>query len=266
MKFHLKTRLRNAASSFHPGEINYRMAIGEFGGFPVAYRQGTADEQVIGHSFDNDIFFTGVPEFKPEATDTIIDIGAHIGTFSVLAASKTPQGTVHAIEASQETFNYLRVNAALNPRLNIIAHHLALTDCDGEVTLHHDRGNWGHSIMKELSPRGEKVPAMSLASFVHANKIGTVAFIKFNCEGAEFPILMEAPDDVLLNVRMMLVLYHLDLAEGYSRQQLLDRLAKVGFGTRIIETGASRGWIIASRWIARSTVRTDDATEAQMGN
>lgn len=205
-KFYLKKRLRNAIASFHPGEINYKLAIGEFSGFSVAFREGTADEKVIGHSFDNDIFFAGVPEYVPSPDDIIIDVGAHIGTFSVLAASKAPSGKVHAVEASQETFNYLRVNAALNPHLPIQVHHLALTDQDGEVTLHHDRGNWGHSIMKELSPRGERVPAKSLASFFAENGIQRVAYMKFNCEGAEYPILMSAPDNLLRHVGKMLIL------------------------------------------------------------
>jgi FkbM family methyltransferase len=247
MKLHLKKRFRNAAASFHPGEVNYRMAIGDFGGFTVAYREGTADEQVIAHSFENDIFMPDVPQYKPRAADTVIDIGAHIGTFSLLVASNSPKGTVHAIEASQETYNYLRVNAALNPKLNIIPHRLALTDQDGEVTLHHDRGNWGHSIMKELSPRGEKVPAMSLASFVSTNKIGKIAFIKFNCEGAEFPILMKAPDEILRSVGVMLILYHLDLADGYNLPSLVDRLSAVGFKITVIEKRSTRGWIIAER-------------------
>jgi FkbM family methyltransferase len=247
VKLHLKKRIRNAAASFHPGEINYRLAIGEFGGFTVAYREGTADEKVIAHSFDNDIFFVDVPQYKPKSNDTVLDIGAHIGTFSLLSASKSPKGTVHAIEASKETYNYLRINTALNPRLNVVPHHLALTDRDGQVMLHHDRGNWGHSIMKQLSPRGETVSGMSLQSFVTANKIGKIAFIKFNCEGAEFPILMSAPPELLKNVNAMLVLYHLDLAPDYTLQALLKKLESAGFKNTVIEKRSTRGWIIAER-------------------
>ena len=135
--------LRNAWASFRPDEIGYTLSIGRFGDFNVAFRRGTADDAVIRESFDDDIFFSGVPQYQPRETDVILDIGAHIGTFSLLAASKAPKGTVHAIEASQETFNYLRINCALNPSLLIVPHHLALSDHDGEVTLHHDRGNWG---------------------------------------------------------------------------------------------------------------------------
>src|SRR6266581_833576 len=59
------------------------LAIGSFGGFEIAYRKNTADESVIADSFENDIFFSGVPEYQPEEGHVIIDIGAHIGTFSL---------------------------------------------------------------------------------------------------------------------------------------------------------------------------------------
>ncbi|ODT05998.1 MAG: hypothetical protein ABS58_13375 [Mesorhizobium sp. SCN 65-20] len=247
MKLHLKKRFSNAKAAFHAGEANYTLGIGRYGQFNVAYRQSTADEKVIAHSFDNDIFFAGVPEYRPTASDIVIDIGAHIGTFALTAASKAPQGIVHAIEASAETYNYLRINAALNPALNVIPHHLALTDRDGEVTLHHDRGNWGHSIMKQLSPKGERVPAMSLSSFMLAHKIADVSFIKFNCEGAEFPILLSTPIELLQKVKMMLILYHVDLVDGASLEALLARLAEAGFQSDVRQKRKTRGWIVATR-------------------
>lgn len=239
--------LHNARAAFHPGEANYKLAIGEFGGFRIAYREGTADEQVIAHGFENDNFFSGISEYEPRPNDVVIDIGAHVGTFSLLAASKLTQGKVHAIEASQEAYNYLRINTALNPTCNIIPHRLALSDRDGEVMLHHDRRNWGHSIMKRLSPRSEKVPAASLSTFMKVQGIEEVAFIKFNCEGAEFPILVTAPVEILKRIRMMLVMYHLDLVDGYSLDDILDRLAEAGFHISTHNQTSSRGQIIARR-------------------
>ena len=192
-------------------------------------------------------FFSRIPEYQPTSSDVIIDIGAHIGTFAIKAASRVPEGMVHAIEASRETFNYLKVNAALNRNLNIVPHLLTVADRDGEVTLHHDKGSWGHSIMKQLSPRGERVKAVSLGGFMAANQINDVSFIKFNCEGAEFPILMTTPLDTLIRVRMMLVLYHLDLVEESSLAALLGRLSEAGFKTDVRNKRKARGWIIASR-------------------
>ena len=233
---------------FRPGEVDYRLQTGRFGGFEAAFREGTADEKVIAHSFDNDIFFSQVREIEPGKDGVVIDIGAHIGTFALLAAKKAPLGRVHAFEASRETFNYLKINAALNPSLPITVHHMAVAGERGEVMLHHDlNGNWGHSITRKMSARGEIVPAITLDAFVADNDLRAVSVVKFNCEGAEFPILMGCEDETLRRVRAMLVLYHLHLVDGYSLHALTQRLTDAGFTIRVIKHSASKGWIIASR-------------------
>jgi FkbM family methyltransferase len=247
MKFHLRKRLNNSWSAFHSGELIYRLQIKRVGNFDVAFRSGTADESVLDHSFDKDIFFAGVPEYHVGATDVIIDVGAHIGTFSMLAARKAPQGRIYAIEASLETFNYLRTNIALNRLDHVRPFYLALSDRKGTVRLHHDRGNWGHSIMKEMSSRGEEVPSDTLENFLGENRIEDCAFIKFNCEGAEFPILMNTSNEILRTIRMMLVLYHEDLAEGYSLAALRAKLEEAGFTTELRNPRRTRGWLIAQR-------------------
>ena len=66
------------ASDSTPVDRSPSLAIGSFSGFEVACRKNAADEPVIGHSFDKDIFFTGVPECQPAKGQVIIDLGAHL--------------------------------------------------------------------------------------------------------------------------------------------------------------------------------------------
>jgi FkbM family methyltransferase len=225
--------------------IGRALDIRSFGGFEIAYRRGTTDEDVIAHSFDHDIFFAGVPEYRPAEDHVIIDVGAHIGTFSLFAASKVPKGQVYAIEASRETFNLLRINVALNHAANIDPSHLALADKQGTCMLYHDLGHWGNTIVKPLSGHGETVSTDSLASFLQAKNISRCHFMKLNCEGAEFPILLSAPVEVLRRFNMMLILYHCDLYTKHSEQELMAHLQVSGFNTTIRERQHDRGWIIA---------------------
>ena len=123
----------------------------------------------------------------------------------------------------------------------------ALADAAGIATLYHDEGNWGHSIMKQWqSSWTEQVAKDSLASFCAAYQISQIGLIKFNCEGAEFPVLLNTPIDLLSNVRRMLVEYHLDLVQ-YKRETITERLHCAGFVTTIQEEGRQRGFIIATR-------------------
>lgn len=239
-----KKSFRNAFRSFRPDEITYRLAISRFKNFEVAYRQGTADESVIVENLENDEFFS-TTRYQPAADHVIIDVGSHIGTFSLLAAVQVPQGAVYAIEASLETFNYLRINILLNRLDNIKAHHIALSDQSGPVILHYDEGNWGHSIMKRLTAHGESVNAETLPEFLAKNNINKCDFIKFNCEGAEFPILLSTPPEVLATIDRMLILYHCDLASDYNLDALLQHLHSSHFKTEIHKQEAQRGWIVA---------------------
>jgi FkbM family methyltransferase len=221
------------------------LKLGSFGGFEIAYRKGTADEAVIAHSFDHDIFFNNVPEYQPASNHVVVDIGAHIGTFSLLASRKLPLGKVYAVEACEDTFNVLRVNVALNRAANISVHRLAITDKRCDATLYYDAGNWGHSVVKELSGRSEQVPACSLSDFIEDNGIQRCDFAKLNCEGAEFPILLNTPPKILRKFNILLVLYHNDLWEQNTPQDLLAHLTASGFKCVVRNRTEMRGWIVA---------------------
>lgn len=223
------------------------LRIRNFNGFEMAYRPGTVDEAVLRDSFSHDIFFSGVPEYEPSETDVIIDIGAHIGTFAVLAASKVPRGVVHAIEACQDTFDFLRMNAALNRRANIHAHRLALCGERGFCTLYHDAENWGHSVVRRQSASSETVECKTLQDFFEENGIDRCNFVKFNCEGAEFPILLASSFELLRRIDKMLVLYHGDLWTENTKEELIAHLEASGFKCVTRNQTEDRGWIVAIR-------------------
>jgi FkbM family methyltransferase len=219
--------------------------IETFMDFEVAYRKGTTDEAVIRHSFDRDIFFSSVPEYQTADDHVIIDIGAHIGTFSLLASSKVQRGKVYAIEACEDSFNLLRINVALNNATNISAHHLAITDRQGTCKLYYASGNWGHSLVSPLSKHFETVPSCTLSDFLESNKIDKCHFMKLNCEGAEFPILLSTPHSILQRFRIILALYHCDLWRNNTETDLLSHLQSGGFNTLVRNRSERRGWIIA---------------------
>ena len=245
----LARAVRGSNSNQLPANFDRGAAIEirDFDGLHIAYRAGTADEDVLRESFDHDIFFTGVPEYQPDVDDVILDVGAHIGTFAVLAASKAARGRVHAIEAAKDSFVLLRINGMINRLDHLFVHHVALSDSDGTVTLFHDRGNWGHSTVATLSSVSESVASLSLASFMRQNDITRCDFMKLNCEGAEFPVLLSAPVDLLARFGVILVLYHSDLWGRNSELDLVAHLHASGFETRVVRHSPHRGWIVANR-------------------
>lgn len=218
-----------------------------FGSFEIVFRRETADEEIMNHSFEKDIFFPAVPEYHPQPGDIIVDVGAHIGTFSLLAAQRVAPGSVHAIEASLDSFHFLRLNVALNDYPNIRPHHFAIAATDGVATLSHDNGNWGHSTVANLSKSEESVPAKSLKSFLDSAGIDNCQFMKFNCEGAEFPALLAASNETLRKVERYLVFYHCDLWKENTESDLVAHFQQAGFTCSILNKKTKRGWLVAMR-------------------
>jgi FkbM family methyltransferase len=241
----LRLSVLNSARAFHPRETGYRLGIESHGGFEVAFRRGTVDEQVIADSFGNDTFFASIPEYRPDPGDVIVDVGAHIGTFALLAAARVPSGRVYAIEPSRDSYDFLRVNQALNRTENLEISRLALAGSAGSAFLYHEDGSWGHSITRRLSSSRETVPTETLVGFLDGRGIARCDLIKFNCEGAEFPVLLSTPPEGLRRCGVMLILYHCDLVDGYTIDHLTQHLGNAGFSTTIRERSRFRGRLVA---------------------
>jgi FkbM family methyltransferase len=218
----------------------------------VFYREGTADESVLDHSFENDIFFSSIPYYTPPPNAIVIDVGAHIGTFSLLLSDRAPHGLIYALEPAEDTFEILEKNVIEN-KLDgkMIPCKIALYNNNSKVKLFHDEhsGNWGHSIVSELSPTFEEVETITMDSFFYNHKIQHCNLIKFNCEGAEFKII-ECTSDLTLNkIDTWIILFHEDLETEGNRYNIIDRLKRNGFIVRLIRVSDDnkRGWITATK-------------------
>jgi FkbM family methyltransferase len=216
-------------------------------GFTVAYRPASSDEAVIAHSFEDDIFLRDVPEYQPHRSHIVLDVGAHLGDFSLLLSRRVAR--VYAIEARQETFALLKTNLFLNDVTNVIADHAALGDKNGYTQLYlaTEGESWGDSTTFNFNGSEERVPSLTLERYLFERNIPKVDFAKFNCEGAEFPILLSADKLTLSKFETMLVLYHCDLVSGGKERMLHEKLGQCGFTTSTRNQTESRGWIIATR-------------------
>lgn len=67
---------------------------------------------------------------------SIVDGGANLGAFTIpLARTFVKSHTVHAFEAQRVVFQQLCANAVVNRLDNVHAHHVALSDADGVLTI-----------------------------------------------------------------------------------------------------------------------------------
>lgn len=226
-------------------EKETRLIVARYGQFEIAHRPGT--DAIIAGNYAAYHSQELLPGYSPEPDATVIHIGAHIGVSVLVAAAESPTGTVHAIEAAQDTFNLLRINLALNGAKNVQPHRLAIADAPGEVRLYHDIGHWGHSITRPMSGHFESVPALTLRQFLDLNEIDRCQFLYLNCEGAEFPILLGADASTLSRFDRILADCHPHLANGRSAEDLALHLRKSGLETEILEHEGSYERVAAIR-------------------
>ena len=223
-----------------------KFSIFSYKNHSIFYRTGTVDEAVLAHSFDNDIFYAGIPEYKGDKNAIVIDVGGHIGTFSIYSILALKAGKVVTLEPNKESFEILARNIKANGLSDqITIMHYALSHKNETVKLYLDSENWGHSITNTSLKNYEEVTAISLPSLFELQKIEVCDLIKFNCEGAEFQVILSLDAATLRKIKMMIILFHEDLVNGENRKTLTDVLEQNGFLTRIDYEESQRGWIIA---------------------
>ncbi len=135
-----------------------------------------------------------------------IDVGANIGYFSCLAASRLDRkkASVFAFEPNPRAMDLLVRNTAINWSLaKIHVSHFALAETEGEVTLFTPRRLIGNASIYDMRNPGEsygegdtvsevKIPTRTLDSQIaEKDRVGT---IKIDVEGAELGVLRGAEE------------------------------------------------------------------------
>ena len=127
--------------------------------------------------------------FKPPKNSTLIDIGAHAGSFTLKMAKKMDR--VVAIEPNPRTFRFLLQNIKLNKLDNVVAINAAVSDREGTTRLFLRDASHLSSIMFHAN-EGVQVATETLDGIVKRLDLSQVSFIKLDAEGAESIVLQGA--------------------------------------------------------------------------
>lgn len=132
------------------------------------------------------------------AGDVFLDIGANVGLFTVVGASKVgPNGSVYSFEPVKKTFGRLSENIKLNNLDNTKAYNVGLSNEDGELemTTSADGFDAWNSFGKPSAGTSfilEKVPTFKLDSWIADQNIGHISLAKIDVEGWEYNVMLGA--------------------------------------------------------------------------
>jgi len=161
----------------------------------------------------------------------IVDIGAHVGSYTIAVCERLPAATVTAYEPAPSAFAYLARNVASN-RLDqrVAIRREAVSGSTGSVTLF-EAGDASclSSTVAARAPRGARrrtVPCVSLDE-VMAQQRSDIDVLKIDCEGAEYEIVRSSTAETWQRVRRVVMEFH-DVP-GESRQDVQRCLAEHGF-------------------------------------
>lgn len=161
--------------------------------------------------------------FTIEPGWTVVDIGAGIGEFTLLAASAGARAV--AFEPSPASFSLLRRNLEANGAGNVVATHAAVTGRTGTTRIAVE----GDPLTARAGEgSGVQVRALSLQDALAEVSMRAVDMLKIDCEGAEYDILMAATPALFARVRRIVMEVH-DLDDDHTMSHIVRHLEGAGY-------------------------------------
>jgi FkbM family methyltransferase len=186
-------------------------------------------------------------DLKPGAT--VVDIGANIGAFAVLAATVVgPSGRVVAFEPVSRTFDRLRENLALNRLGNVEACRAAVDAEEGTLTIRvvgKSAYATAHGVGGTVGGREESAPCLTLERVFRDFGLDRVDLLKVDCEGSEYGIFEGLTPELAGRIGQIVMEVH--PVAGKSPDRLHQTLRGLGFEVRrwypwvAVNVAASRG-------------------------
>ncbi|MFH0737104.1 MAG: FkbM family methyltransferase [Candidatus Micrarchaeota archaeon] len=216
-------------------------------GISLELRPASSDRYAVTDVWFNEVYTPKGFEIRP--TDIVVDIGGHIGSFSVFAAKKAEEGRVFSFEPVPGNFEMLKRNLGYNRLDNVSASPKAVSGRSGKKTMYltsHD--TFSHSSIESLVPdmNGKiEADAISLEDIFKENKLDKIDFLKIDCEGSEYEILSRTPLSVFKKIHKISMEYH-EFDEGHDLKTLKAYLESAGYSISAVPS-KRLGMIYAKR-------------------
>jgi FkbM family methyltransferase len=177
--------------------------------------------------------------------DVVVDIGANLGAFTVLAASRVgASGRVYAYEPDPRTCERLVANVRLNGLKNVVVENAAVGAAAGEAVFYRYAKNAFSSLIDGVAGRvrqhEESFPVRVVGIREVVERAGErIALMKVDCEGSEYDLVDALDAEAARPIQQIAMEVH--PVEGKSSDAMAGRIESWGMG---VERG---GLLVARR-------------------
>lgn len=158
----------------------------------------------------------------------VIDIGANMGMFTIFSAFIGAK-IVIAVEPVSTTINILHENIRESGLNNIKTFNNAVTNISGQeinISLYDESG---HNGMYNIVEKYETVKTITLGELLSYTN-GKDVYLKLDCEGAEYDIIMNATKEEMSQISCIGVEIHAEFHPIYKGREILaQKLLDFGF-------------------------------------
>ena len=177
---------------------------------------------------------------------TVIDIGANIGVFALYAMLYGQAARVIAFEPSPQTFDLLCRNVERNGMSAIKPVCQGVAGTRGGRRLHVHGPAAGHSLFG-TGDATVSIECVSLADMFRDQCVDRCDFLRLDCEGAEYEILLQTPAAILERIDRVALEYH-DSPTPHTHHELTRSFERGGFHVQWRDHPRSRtGFLFARR-------------------
>lgn len=194
-------------------------------------------------SYSGLIVYTKWPDYSEwnfliqflQKDSVFVDIGAHSGDYSLLAADKITSGSIFAFEPEPSVLPYLHKNVAINALEKIITIiPQAVSNEKGNVTFalgtHSETSHLAKGVDRN-SGKKVTVAATTLDIFAKENKLSQIDVLKVDVEGAE-GLVFEGAQQLLKQQKCNAILFELNPRNevyGHTSREILRMLTFNGY-------------------------------------
>ena len=180
-------------------------------------------------------------DWRLEDEPCVVDIGAHVGAFTLWLAERYPQLRAVCFEPDPDAYRYLARNTE---RIAATLHRQAVGATAGTSTLRRPIAGGGVSTLQAIGDGDElAVDVVSLEDVLAP--LPDVSLVKLDCEGCEYELVLDTPAASWARVRRVVLEYH--AIPGHEPAELIDRLGSLGLD--LVRAEPKNG--VGTYWFAR---------------